>query len=89
MVGTKVGQRSVSEVEHIIRDGYDLTFDTEDNGLFVEVTWYAERASVLVLCHHREEYSQGYDSLQLLRDAQHWDLSRFEIVERTRDNEEG
>ena len=88
LVGTKVGPRSTGEIETLMReDGYDLTFDTGDGGLFVEMTWYAGRASVLVLCHNREEYSRGYDSLQGLRDAQPWDLSRFDIVERTRADE--
>ncbi len=88
LMGTKVGPRSTAEIEQLLReDGYDLTFDTGDNGLFVEVTWYEGRASVLVLCHNREEYSRGYDSLQHLRDGQPWDLSRFDIVERTREDE--
>jgi hypothetical protein len=87
LLGTKVGQRSPSEIEQIIKQGYDLTFGTEDNRLFVEITWFNGRACVLVLCHNSEVYSQGYDSMQLLQNAQPWNLSCFAIVERTRGQE--
>jgi hypothetical protein len=87
---TKVGQRSISEIEQLIKnEQLDLTFHTDDDGLDVEITWYAQRASVLVLCHNREAYCQSYASLQELRDAQPWELSRFDIVERIRDDELG
>ncbi len=91
IIGTKVGKRSSGEIEQLIREtGYDLTFDTKDTGLYVEVTWIDGHVSVLVWCHNREEYSRWYDSVQLLREAQPWELSRFSIVERSRceDDEE-
>ncbi|GHP00672.1 hypothetical protein KSF_107190 [Reticulibacter mediterranei] len=89
MLGTKVGQRSPSEIEQIIKEqGYDLTFGTEDNGLFVEITWIDGHASVLVLCHNSEAYSQWYASVKLMQNAQPWDLSRFKVVERTRSRDD-
>jgi hypothetical protein len=83
IVETKVGARTIEEIQEILQvQGYNLAFSADGNALYVEITWYHTRCSVLVLCHGQEEYWRGYDDLQRLQDNQPWDLSRFTVVQR-------
>ncbi len=88
MIGTKVGERPIAEIEHIIKaEGLDLLFMTDDNHLFVNITWADGEAGVLVKCGDPRYWS--YASLRhLLDDQPCWNLSCFSIVERTREEEE-
>lgn len=82
MIGTKVGQQPLQEVEKILQEqGYYLAFHTE-NGLSVLIySWKVLYPPVVVTvnCHGIECYSALYESLTEVDEKGPFALSRFEF----------
>jgi hypothetical protein len=85
MLGTKVGQQPLAEVEKILQErGYSLAFHTPNKGLSVLISsWKVLYPPVVVsvTCHGQECYGVLYDSLVEVDEKEPYALSRFEFVE--------
>ncbi len=84
MLGAKVGQRPLQEVEVILQElGYCLAFHTASGGLSVLIhSWKVLYPPVVITvkCHGCECYSVLYESLAEVAEKEPFDLTRFEFV---------
>lgn len=85
MLGTKVGQQPLQEVEKILQEqNYCLAFHTENNSLSVLIfSWVVMYPPVVVTvtCHGRECYCALYDTLAEVAEKEPFALARFAFVE--------